>query len=381
MANVSSLGAEPVGGRRRATRNRIYRYLYEAETPRTKLDISRDLAVSMPTVHQNLTELLEAGLVEHGATRKSTGGRPATGLTAAANLRYAVGVALSDHRFTFMAVNLKMEEIAYHQTGNIPLAELTGSGARLAAELAAFLARFGLNPGKLLGVGLAVPGILDAAGSQVLFAPTMGLRGKSVDAWIEHIPYPTFVCNDATAGGYAEWLATGSREDMAYLSLENGVGGAVFLNGAPYGGQNGRSAEFGHLCVVPGGRPCQCGKRGCLEAYCSAARLSDDLGITLEAFFAGLAAHDPAREALWQEYLDHLATAIGNLHMILDCPLLLGGALTAYLPPYLPALRARLAAQGGFDADAGYLALGRYPRRAIPLGVALHFIRDFIDGV
>ena len=79
---------------------------------------------------------------------------------------------------------------------------------------------------------------------------------------------------------------------MAYLSLENGVGGAVLVNGDLYAGDNRRSGEFGHMCVEPGGLPCKCGKRGCLEAYCSARRISDDINITLKDFFAGVERHD-----------------------------------------------------------------------------------------
>ena len=291
--------AETITERRRLTRNRIYRFLAQAQQPRTKQEISQTLALSLPTVHQNLQELLEAGLVEHGGQQQSTGGRRATGMTLAANARFAVGVSVTQTRFRFLAANLRCEEIAYWKTDAFPSQDAAGLGRLLAQELEEFLTRFGLNRSKLLGVGIAVPGILDAGGSKIMFAPTMRLRGIETHVLTGQIPYPCFVCNDASAGGYAEWLAQEEKASIAYLSLENGVGGAVLLAGAPYDGLNGRSGEFGHLCVEPGGLPCKCGKRGCLEAYCSTARISDDLGITLEDFFDGLAAYNPTNESLW----------------------------------------------------------------------------------
>src|SRR5699024_527037 len=79
---------EPATERRRMTRNSIYRYLYAAPEGRSKQDIADDLALSLPTVHQNLTELLKAGLVRTDGMSESTGGRRAMRLTVAENARF-----------------------------------------------------------------------------------------------------------------------------------------------------------------------------------------------------------------------------------------------------------------------------------------------------
>ena len=87
----------------------------------------------------------------------------------------------------------------------------------------------------------------------------------SIDGLIAHLRYPVYVENDGTSGGYAEYFLQPEKSSMAYLSLENGVGGAVLLNGAPYFGMHHRSGEFGHMCVEPGGLACACGKNGCMN--------------------------------------------------------------------------------------------------------------------
>jgi len=371
--------AETVTERRRMTRNRIYQYLYASQFPRSKQEIAADLSLSLPTVHKNLNELLGAGFAEPGGLQQSTGGRRATGLTVAANARFAIGVSLTQSHILFLAANLRMEEIASRK---IPLE----SGIRpeelgelLARELELFLNRFRLDRQRLLGVGIAVPGILSAQGDEIILSPTMRLHGVSTSLLTGRLPNPCFVSNDATAGGYAEWFAQDTHESIAYLSLENGVGGAVLLGGVPYDGTNGHSGEFGHICVEPGGRACQCGKKGCLEAYCSAARISDDLGIYAEDFFAGLAAHNSTYEVLWQDFLEHLAEGINTIRMVLDCSIVLGGTITESMGPYLPRLRELAAQRCPFETAPESIRLCRYPRRAIPLGVALHFIRQFIE--
>lgn len=371
---------ETITERRRMTRNSIYQYLYASPVPRSKQEIASHLSLSLPTVHQNLNELLEAGLVEPGGLQQSTGGRRATGLTAAANARFAVGVSLTQNHIRFLAENLHMEEIAYQKTPLRKTPRHEELGRQIAVGLESFLDQAGLDRQKLLGVGIAVPGIFNAQGDQILLAPTMQLHGVSTAQLTSALPYPHFVCNDATAGGYAEWFAQDSRESIAYLSLENGVGGALLLDGAPYNGTNGRSGEFGHICVEPGGLACKCGKRGCLEAYCSAARVSDDLGISLQDFFDGLA-HNAAHRALWQDYLQHLAAGINSIRMILDCIVVIGGVMTPYLAPYLPRLHELAAELNPFEGSAEYIRLCRHPRRATLLGVALHFIQDFIRSL
>jgi predicted transcriptional regulator len=99
--------------RRRQTRNSIYQYLFFSEGAHSKLEIASDLSLSLPTVHQNLTELIEAGLVRRDGTYQSTGGRRAMRLTIAENAHFAVGVSITDAGLYFLAVNLRMQEIAF----------------------------------------------------------------------------------------------------------------------------------------------------------------------------------------------------------------------------------------------------------------------------
>jgi predicted NBD/HSP70 family sugar kinase len=373
--------AETITERRRQTRNNIYQYMFFSDTPHSKQEIASDLSLSLPTVHQNLAELIEAGLVRRDGTQQSTGGRRAMRLTIAENAHFAVGVSITENGLRFLAANLRMQEIAYKRTQRLTINEIDDLGRLLADELEKFLDEYGLNRSKLLGVGIAIPAVIDSERNEISLAPTLHLKDISLDKITQYLPYPYYVSNDATSGGYAEWFTQTAQDCMAYLFLEIGVGGAVLLNGAPYEGENRRSGEFGHMCVEPGGLACQCGKSGCLEAYCSTARISDDLGITLEDFFEGLELQNPTYQALWQDVMHHLAIGINNIRMALDCDVVLGGFLSQYIEPYLPELRRLAASLNTFESSADYIKLCHYPKRASMLGVALHFIRDFLENI
>lgn len=198
----------------------------------------------MPTVHQNLNELTQAGLVRIDGVGESTGGRRPLQLTINENAHFSVGISVTDDHFRIIAANLRLDEIAHQKYPHPHCNNMKEMGNFLAADLENFLNRFGLNREKLLGVGIALPAIFNTDRTCVVTAPTLNLRDQSIRPLICSIPYPVSVCNDATSGGYAEWYVQQDSDCMAYISLEGGVGGAIFMNGVPYTGLNGRSGKI-----------------------------------------------------------------------------------------------------------------------------------------
>ncbi len=366
--------------RRRQTRNRMFRYIYDSETPVSKQQLAAAMGYSLPTVHQNIAELLNAGLIRPGEIQKSTGGRPAVGYIVNETIRYSVGVAVSATRLRMILTDIRQNELGYR---SVPVVSSEGEqiGRQIADELEVFLRENRLDEEKLLGVGITFPGVIDQEEDTVVLSPTLGMKDISLSAVRRPIPYPVFIENDSTSGGAAEWLGLSPKErgkDFVYLFLENGIGGAVFLDGRPHFGTHGRSGEFGHMCIVPDGRVCNCGKKGCLEAYCSALRFTRDLGVTAEEFFSGLEDGNEEYEKLWGEILDYLSIAIHNLRMAFDSNVILGGFASSYLEPYLPALRRKILSRSPFDAEKDFIRLGKYPTKAGMMGVAWHFMEKFI---
>ncbi|HIR85132.1 MAG TPA: ROK family transcriptional regulator [Candidatus Galloscillospira excrementavium] len=365
---------------RRANRNRVFRYLYEATEPVTKQDLAYAPSMSLPTLTQNLNELLEEGLIDNSETADSSGGRKPRILTVVPGARYAVGVELSSNHIRLVALDLQVREVGFRVVQR-PFRADREYADRLARTIEAFLDETGVPREKLLGVGITVPGIVDGDQASLTGAYTLGIRQLDIGALVSAIPYPVHLVNDANAGGFAEcWGRTGV-EHMAYLSLSRGVGGAILVSWVVYLGNSGRSGEFGHMCVHPGGAPCSCGRRGCLEAYCSTARLSDDLGLTLEQFFGRVSAGDPSCTGLWESYLDDLAIGICNIHTALDCGIVLGGKLSVFLAERFDAIGRRLSDLDSAYRESPYLSVCRYHDRSNSIGAALCFIHKFVDQI
>ena len=124
----------------------------------------------------------------------------------------------------------------------------------------------------LAAVGLAAAGFVDAAGERVMFAPHLPWRDDPVRARLEERWGVRVVLdNDANCAAYAE-LGLGAARGASsalVITLGTGIGGAVVVAGRVHRGHNGMAGEFGHMQVVPDGLPCECGRRGCWEQYCS----------------------------------------------------------------------------------------------------------------
>ncbi len=378
---MKQLELEPtITERRRLTRNKIYRYILESREPVSKQQIAYDLDLSLPTVHQNITELLGAGLIRAGEAQKSTGGRPPVGYLLEQNMRYAVGVALTTNHLRFLVANLKCEQLAYK---SVRLEKGDAAGEHLVEELEIFLNENGIRRDRVLGVGITIPGIFDSKTDSIVISPSLNVKNFSLKKMLAGCPYPIYIANDSTAGGLAEWLSRNAEErqkSFVYLLLENGVGGSIFLNGQMYEGDHTRSGEFGHMCIVPGGRTCNCGKKGCLEAYCGAFRFTRDIGLSIEEFFDGVHAGQSGLNELWNDVLEHLAIGIVNLRMAFDCDIVLGGFVSEYIREYLPRLREMIEERDPLSGKADFLSVSNNPNAAM-LGASWHFITDFVDHI
>ena len=372
-----------ISDRRRHTRNRMYRYIYNAVTPVTKQQLANALGFSLPTVHQNIGELMEAGMIRPGEMQKSTGGRPAVGYTVNEKIRYSVGASVTSTSIRILLTDIRQNEI---DCRTVPLLSPEGAkiGKQIAAELDRCLADHGIDDGMVLGVGITFPGVIDRRKNTIVLSPTLKMKDIALSEVAEPLRFPVFIENDSTCGGAAEWLGLSpeeKKEDFVYLYLENGIGGAVFINGRPYVGSNRRSGEFGHMCIRPDGPVCNCGKRGCLEAYCSSLRITRDLGISAETFMQEVRRGNEQYLAIWEDILLHLSIGIDNLRMAFDCSVILGGYMSRYLEPYLERLREMAAGRSPSETDGDYIRLGKYPSRAALMGVAWHFTNEFISGI
>ncbi len=228
----------------------------------------------------------------------------------------------------------------------------------------------GLRPADLRAIGVSAPGPLDPAGGIVLGCPNLpGWRDVSIGPWLERdLGAPVQLENDANAAAVAEWRhgAGLGAESVVFLTMSTGVGAGLVLDGRLYRGAHFQAGEIGHVPIVPGGRRCGCGMRGCLEAYVGgagiAARIAEDLAAGERTLLRELCGGDPSRASarLWveairagdayaarllDEYVAHLAQGLAIVSMLLDPERILLGTIIERNPDlFLERVRAAVRA-------------------------------------
>lgn len=338
----------------------------------SQMELTQRLALSWPTILQNVKELTELGLVREDGLYESTGGRKAKAYAPVRDARLAVGVDVTGSHVSVVltdlngnllrqakgALRFSMEDVYFQYLGGLLRRFVEASGAA----------------DRLLGVGVSLPGLVDEERGLLRDSRSLGL--VSLGLFTQQISWPCRCLNNVHAAALAE--SRGVEGDLVYLSLDDTVGGAILRDGELYQGGRLRAGAFGHMTLIPGGRRCWCGKTGCLDAYCSAGALSSHAGGSLSAFFEGLRSGEAEKGEVWREYLENLATAVNNLRLAFDCDVVVGGPVGAYLEEFGDLLRALLAERNPFEPDASYLKYRRCPEEASAVGAALSRVESFL---
>ncbi|MBN2209627.1 MAG: ROK family protein [Candidatus Coatesbacteria bacterium] len=130
---------------------------------------------------------------------------------------------------------------------------------------------------SIRAAAIGFPGLVDFTSGVVRYSPNLpAFKNVQFSKMVsQRLDIDVYLANDANLAAMGErWLGVGRDiTNFAFITLGTGVGSGLIINGRPFWGGSGYSAELGHLKVEPDGALCPCGDRGCLEAYCSASGL------------------------------------------------------------------------------------------------------------
>lgn len=366
--------------------------LLVAEGELSRAELARRTGLTRPAISYVVGRLLAEGLVREAGVDRSSGGRRPVLLRLGGDAKLAAGIEVDAAACRCLLTTLDGGEVAAIE---VPVAD--GDDAVFAAIEAALRAALGGRDRRaLLGCGLAVPGVVDPRDDTV-DAPRLGWRRLPVRRLlIERLGTPIMIADRGKAAGLGELWSLGEEkpQDLIYLYLGRGVAGALVLRRRIYQGPSHTAGEVGHMSLNPAGPRCDCGRRGCLEAYVSTraliararARVTGFVGSALAAPLAAglpdeelitrIGAAAEAGDALARDLIAYaarwLAVAIANLINLLNpTVIVLGGPLAQWGDP----LRAAIARQIDHWAlpaprRAVRLELGRARERAAALGAA-----------
>lgn len=298
---------------------------WEGSASRARLtEVTR---MSPATITRIIAELVEQGVIVEERVGESNGGRKPIIFKLNYDKLFAAGIQILRDRVALGIYDIKGEPVAKKVFQQYSL-EPEALFVELAGEFEALLAASGIDREHVLGVGLAISGIVDSQNGVLVKSVNLGWRVVDVASRLEKLlGMQVMVENDANAAALAEMWFGGAKEtrNLVYLKTDTGVGAGIIHGGVLLNGHHGMAGEIGHIPLLEEGRPCRCGQTGCLETYLYLPdvikRYGQETGRaigTAAELFLRAEGGDPAARAVINEASDALARAVSFIELLLD---------------------------------------------------------------
>ena len=240
--------------------------------PISRAQIAKETKLTPPTVGSLVKELIEQKMVIESSQGESKGGRKPTMLVINEKGHYMIGIDAGSRNIEGILTDLSGKIITHVKNKlTLPITE-DQFLSFLIDTINTILANSAEYKDDIVGIGIAMHGVVDAESGKSLFAPNLNLRQMPIaETLSEHFPYLIKVENDARALALAEkWFGQGkSSERLVVVNIGTGVGSGVTIGGELYHGESHIAGEIGHMTIDLDGEQCTCGNKGCLQTFIS----------------------------------------------------------------------------------------------------------------
>lgn len=361
-------------------RTQIYHLIYD-EREAAKQDIAAKCGLSLPTVSKYLKSLLEEELIRKSGTFSSTGGRLAEIYRCNPDAGIAVGVEITADQLHIASVNL-YGDIRMHREHNIPFHHENAYYEKVSSRINVFLHDLNAEKVNFLGITIAIQGIVSPDGQNVIFCGLLNNAKIRKDMFEPYLDIPFDLVHDAEAAGYAELWLHKDLNNALYLSLNRHLGSAVIQNGRMASGTHLGAGVAEHMTLIPDGKPCYCGSRGCADTLLGVNALEEEAGISVEQLFTNLHYNETGAKKVMDDYLKNLATLICNVMMIVEGDVIIGGYLENFLQEeHYQQLSKEIRRRRLLETADIRLIPGFFAHYATVIGAGLLRVRTFLKSI
>jgi glucokinase-like ROK family protein len=317
--------------------------IIKGEGPISRTDIGRLSGLSPATISEITSDLMEEGLIYEKEAGDSTGGRPPILLALNQDAAYVIGLKLAEDHISAALTDIEATVVDTLTVPVTGMRDVERAVAALGAAVEQVLAAASLSRERIMGVGIGLAGVIDAERGVCRYSPILHWRNVPLQRLVEEqTGIPVCIDNDVNTLAMAEkWFGAGQGvDDFLVVTIGRGVGLGIVAHGRFYRGSRGGGGEFGHTVIDPQGPWCDCGKRGCLEAYVAdpalvrAAHAVAKRGqlrevqrdaLTVEEITRRAQAGDETLQELFQQAGETLGVGIANLINVFNPALIILG--------------------------------------------------------
>lgn len=369
---------------KQSNRSRILNVIYQKKTV-TRQEIARILNISLPTVVSNVADMVEDGILEEAGMATSTGGRKPVIIKFVSNSRYAIGIELkaSYGKIIITDLSSRIVDQLRFDWEEFVIEDVIKESALLVKDL---LEKNHIPNDKLLGVGFALPGIIDEETLLLENAPNLGVRNIDFNVYQDLFPAQIYIENEANAAAYAEAMLTDESHssNLIFLSITAGIGTGIIIQNQLYKGSNKKAGEFGHMHISKDKVKCSCGRYGCWEVFASekalqnAYKKASGQKASIEEIMEKVEREELVAKSVVDEYIQYLIIGIENIILSLSPQhIVIGGKISQYDAIIMPLIKERLGQQETiYEISQTNIVCSKLGSNAPILGAALLPIHD-----
>jgi N-acetylglucosamine repressor len=233
-------------------------------------DLSKIIGMSTPTITRAVEVMVSEGLILDEGIGTSSGGRRPNLFGINPLSRFVVGIDISRYFVRLGIFDLHNKPASSIKVFNEGLETKEDILGFIQKEVSAYLKDSKIDENKVLGIGIALPGLIDIR-TGISYSYLHNDETPAAALFEEYLKHPVYVEHDTRSMALGE-LAFGQakgKQNVLCLNIGSGISVSMILNGQLYIGHSGFAGEFGHIQIEPGGELCYCGKIGCLETLAS----------------------------------------------------------------------------------------------------------------
>ena len=239
--------------------------------PISRIELTKISGCSAGTASNHVRTLIEKGFVIETQKGISSGGRKPMQLMVNPNKAYIFSIEIEVNKIKMVLFDLELKVVTKNIIPITYKNDYRKTLEEVFFKIDKMMEEKNLELDNLLGIGVAVPGLIDKVKGILEFAPNLGWKDVHIsEIFKDKYGLPVILNNEAKAA------AIGEREsiypninNMVFVSINEGIGCGIFFNGGLYRGASGNAGEFGHIIIDTNGPVCHCGNRGCWEALAS----------------------------------------------------------------------------------------------------------------
>ena len=306
------------------------------EGPINRAKIAKKLDLSIPTIMKIAEEFINEGIIKVVGKAESTGGKRPDLYEIVKDAYYCIGVDLGRFRLKIIVYNLKGEIVLRKVEEISHISEVSVVLNILEQKIDEIIKEAQISNEKIMGIGLAVPGIIESKTGKVLYSPDFGWEAVDlVSPLREKFGLWIAIENSNRAEALGEkWIGVAQNAHNIFsVNIGHGIGATILKGDEVYRGSSGAAGEFGHIILKKDGPLCDCGNYGCLEALSSGNAIAKRMNKkeAKEVFDLAKAGNLQAKEII-DEAIEYLGIGIAGVINLFDPDMVVlsGGVVQSY---------------------------------------------------